>query len=121
MAPQDEELAEKLASEMERTLSRRIAKWNKNPVSEGETLSGIKPDDERKPKEEGGHENRTYSLDKRTRDYLDPLPDKSEVVEDAIAVYSLVSGLVKGDPTILPIRDPEKPRRKSPRNDALRT
>lgn len=49
--------------------------------------------DERRPKEDGGHARRTYSLDEVTRGYLEGIPEKqrSETVEDGVFLGSLLT------------------------------
>lgn len=54
------------------------------------------PKGETRPAEEGGHKRVVFSLDKRTRDYLAGIPPnrRSEVVENAVYIYSLVANVV---------------------------
>ena len=67
--------------------------------------------DERRPKEDGGHARKTYSLDEPTRNYLARTSEKSEVVEDGIFLYSLLKDELEALKGIKPEREGRRRRK----------
>ncbi len=97
MPAEEREPIQELELKMDEALTRTIKRFERRvrKVEEGGFPQG--PSLDRRPREEGGHDRVVFSLDQRTRDYLAMIPrnHRSEVVEDAVLLYSLLSDELK--------------------------